>query len=133
MTKRKYIEELSREIESLRDQIEKLKKENAELQRGKDDIFAQLGRTEDLLRENLAINMTIKEKALPKCESDLCVGCVHCATQMVGGRKRIVGCRKDIDCTEYMPKPEVIPIPYPAREPPTYIPYYNPLSNVMSR
>ncbi len=133
MTKRKYIEELSREIERLRDQVQKLSDEKTELQRMKNDISAQLDRTETLLKENQAINTTIKETALPKCESELCVNCVHCVTQMAGGQKRIIGCRKDIDCTGYIPKPQVIPVPCPVREPPTYVPYYNPLAQICWR
>lgn len=133
MTKRKYIEELLREIELLRDQVQKLSDEKTELERMKNDISAQLDRTEALLRENQAINTTIKEMALPKCESELCVDCVHCVTQMAGGRKRIIGCRKDIDCAEYMPKPEVIPVPCQVPSLPTYVPYYDLLAQICRR
>lgn len=129
MKKREY----TKIIEDFKQRIENLNAKNADLQRKNADLEKELRETKALLERNQIINMTIKEKALPKCESAVCVGCAYCETQMVNGEKRIIGCRKEIDCAEYMPKPEVIPIPYPVRELPTYVPYYNPLSNVMWR
>ena len=123
MRKSKYIKELAQEIESLRDQIIQLKAKNADFLSENQDLSRKLEETKRILAETECINMTIKEKALPKCESAVCLGCTHCETQMVNGERRIVGCRKDIDCAGYMPKPEVIPVPYPLSVPP--LPDYN--------
>ena len=118
MRKSKYIKELAQEIESLRDQIIELKKKNTDFLFENQDLSRKLDETKRILAETKCINMTIKEKALPKCESTVCLGCAHCETQMVNGERCIIGCRKDIDCADYMPKPEVIPIPYPLHTPP---------------
>lgn len=123
MRKREYIKELAQEIESLRDQIIQLKAKNADFLSENQDLSRKLEETKRILAETECINMTIKKKALPKCESAVCLGCTHCETQMVNGERRIIGCRKDIDCADYMPKPEVIPIPYPVSAPP--MPDYN--------
>lgn len=137
MRKSKYIKELAQEIESMRDQIIQLKAKNADFLSENQDLSRKLEETKRILAETECINMTIKEKALPKCESAVCLGCTHCETQMVNGERRIIGCRKDIDCADYMPKPEVIPIPYPLHIPP--LPNYdnwsvaNAVTNLASR
>lgn len=120
MRKREYtkiIEDYKQRIEELHTKNEDLRAKNAVLKK-------ELQETKALLGHNQIINMTIKEKALPKCESAVCLSCAHCETQMANGEKRIIGCRKDIDCADYMPNPEVIPIPYPLSAPPMPD-YYN--------
>lgn len=133
MKKRKNYDELLSLIDDLQQRLQQRITELEKLQEEKNDLNKQLELAEQISKNNQIINMTIKEKSLPKCESELCTNCAHCVTQMVDGQKHIIGCRKDIDCADYMPKPEVIPVPYPLREPPTYVPYYNPFSNVMWR
>ena len=119
MRKREYtkiIEDYKQRIEELHTKNEDLRTKNAVLEK-------ELQETKALLGHNQIINMTIKEKALPKCESAVCLSCAHCETQTANGEKHIIGCRKDIDCADYMPKPEVIPVPYPLSVPP--LPDYN--------
>lgn len=123
MKKRKNYDELLSLINDLQQRITELNNKNEKLQEEKNDLKKQLELAEQISKNNQIINMTIKEKSLPKCESELCTNCAHCVTQMVDGQKRIIGCRKDIDCADYMPKPEVIPVPYPLSVPP--LPDYN--------
>lgn len=119
MRKREY----TKIIEDYKQRIEELHTKNEDLRTKNVVLEKELQETKALLRHNQIINMTIKEKALPKCENAVCLGCTHCETQMVNGERRIIGCRKDIDCADYMPKPEVVPIPYPVSAPP--MPDYN--------
>lgn len=66
-----------------------------------------------LVSELGAIQTTIKEKALPKCESELCAACAHCLEGWANGTRKIIGCRKDIECADYKAKPQTQYIPYP--------------------
>lgn len=51
------------------------------------------------------LNTVIKEHNLPKCESNLCRSCIHCALyEWYPGHHAIIGCRRDIDCSSYKPK-----------------------------
>lgn len=75
-----------------------------------------LARIEELECENRRlqnierINTVIKENNLPKCESELCKTCMHCACiNIAPDYKVIVGCRKDIDCNSYTPIPLILP------------------------
>lgn len=113
MKKRKNYDELLSFINDLQQRITELNNKNEKLQEEKTISRNNWNWQNKYQKNNQIINMTIKEKSLPKCESELCTNCAHCVTQMVGGQKRIIGCRKDIDCAGYMPKPEVITVPYP--------------------
>lgn len=123
MQKRESRKELLNYIEELKRRIDQLLDIRAELEANNSDLARKLSETERKLSGIELYNGTAKEAALPKCENEMCMDCIHCVTRMVDGQKRIVGCRKDIDCAGYMPKPEVIPVPYPLSVPP--LPDYN--------
>lgn len=60
--------------------------------------------TIERLKDIERINMVIEEKNLAKCESAVCVSCVHCETVTDrDGNRQIIGCRKLIACSDYEP------------------------------
>ncbi len=133
MKKRKSRKELLKYVDELRQRIDQLIDAKTELEMSNSDLSRKLSETKRKLAEVELYNGAAREAALPKCETEMCMECIHCVTRMVDGQKRIIGCRKDIDCAGYMPKPEVIPVPYQVPSLPTYVPYYNPLAQICWR
>lgn len=133
MQKRESRKELLNYIDELKRRIDQLSDIRAELEANNSDLVRKLSETERKLAEIELYNGTAKEADLTKCDNEMCMECIHCVTRMVDGQKRIIGCRKDIDCADYMPKPEVIPIPYQVPSLPMYVPYYNPASQICWR
>lgn len=123
MQKRESRKELLNYIDELKLRIDQLSDIKAELEAKNSHLARKLSETERKLAEIELYNGTAKEADLPKCDNEMCMECIHCVTRMVDGQKRIIGCRKDIDCADYMPKPEVIPVPYPLSVP--SLPDYN--------
>ena len=83
--------------------IKKIKSDKSELEKLRIyKIYAD--DTIERLKDIERINMVIKEKNLAKCESAVCVSCIHCETVTDrDGNRQIVGCRKLIACSDYEP------------------------------
>lgn len=133
MQKRESRKELLSYIDELKRRIDQLSEIRADLEAKNSDLIRKNSETERKLSEIELYNGTAKEADLPKCESEMCMDCIHCVSRMVDGQKRIIGCRKNVDCAGYMPKPEVITVPYQVPSLPTYVPYYNPISPICWR
>lgn len=88
--------------------IKKIKSDKSELEQLR--IYKKYADdTIERLKDIERINMVIEEKNLAKCESAVCVSCVHCETVTDrDGNRQIIGCRKLIACSDYEPVKEPI-------------------------
>ncbi len=109
--------------------IKKIKSDKSELEQLR--IYKKYADdTIERLKDIERINMVIKEKNLAKCESAVCVSCIHCETVTDrDGNRQIIGCRKLIACSDYEPSKEPIkPLMYGGGCGITYPNYSNQLS-----
>ena len=122
------------EIEHLKVKIKDQEDEIAQYRAYQKDADETLKRLKDIER----INMVIIEKNLAKCESAVCISCIHSETETdCDGRKQIIGCRKTIACSDYepikAPAPENLTVINNPPSPPGCYPYASQYSHAVNR